>query len=118
MNLGKIRNRGIELLISGTPIRTKDFSWELTWNFTKNWSKVISLPEELGGITTIYGLNGGTSMYAITGMPVGVFKAQVAERDPQGRIVVNSSTGLPVEASEFGICGDMNNKYKWVFLLT
>ena len=48
MNLGKIRNRGIELLISGTPIRTKDFSWELTWNFTKNWSKVISLPEELG----------------------------------------------------------------------
>lgn len=72
MNLGKIRNRGIELLISGTPIRTKDFSWELTWNFTKNWSKVISLPEELGGITTIYGLNGGTSMYAITGMPVGV----------------------------------------------
>ncbi|SPU29454.1 Uncharacterised protein [Bacteroides thetaiotaomicron] len=63
-------------------------------------SKVISLPEELGGITTIYGLNGGTSMYAITGMPVGVFKAQVAERDPQGRIVVNSSTGLPVEASE------------------
>lgn len=47
MNLGKIRNRGIELLISGTPIRTKDFSWELTWNFTKNWSKVISLPEEL-----------------------------------------------------------------------
>ena len=112
MNLGKIRNRGIELLISGTPIRTKDFSWELTWNFTKNWSKVISLPEELGGITTIYGLNGGTSMYAITGMPVGVFKAQVAERDPQGRIVVNSSTGLPVEASEFGICGDMNNKYQ------
>ncbi|MCS2955951.1 hypothetical protein NXY21_24215 [Bacteroides thetaiotaomicron] len=67
MNLGKIRNRGIELLISGTPIRTKDFSWELTWNFTKNWSKVISLPEEMGGITTIYGLNGGTSMYAITG---------------------------------------------------
>ena len=75
MNLGKIRNRGIELLIKRHSIRTKDFSWELTWNFTKNWSKVISLPEELGGITTIYGLNGGTtSMYAITGMPVGVFK--------------------------------------------
>ena len=112
MNLGKIRNRGIELLVSGTPIRTKDFAWELTWNLTKNWSKVVSLPEELGGITIIYGLNGGTSMYAITGMPVGVFKAQVAERDPQGRVVVNSSTGLPVEAAEFGICGDMNNKYQ------
>ncbi|MCQ5209059.1 hypothetical protein, partial [Bacteroides thetaiotaomicron] len=28
------------------------------------------------------------------------------------RIVVNSSTVLPVEASEFGICGDKNNKYQ------
>ncbi|MFV0588026.1 SusC/RagA family TonB-linked outer membrane protein [Bacteroides reticulotermitis] len=112
MNLGKIRNRGIELLVTGTPIRTKDFSWELTWNFTKNWSKVMSLPAELGGISAIYGLNGGTSMYAITGMPVGVFKAEVAERDPQGNVVVNSETGLPVADSNFAISGDMNNRYQ------
>lgn len=50
VNLGKIRNQGWELLVTGRPIQTKDFTWELTWNFTKNNSKVISLPEELGGL--------------------------------------------------------------------
>jgi TonB-linked SusC/RagA family outer membrane protein len=112
INLGKIRNRGIELLFNGTPIKTKDFSWDISWNISKNWSKVVSLPPELGGIANIYGLNGDTSMYAITGMPVGVFQAEVAERDPQGHIVVNSSTGLPVASAKFANCGDMNYKYQ------
>lgn len=57
INLGKIENKGVELLLSVRPIETKDFSWDLSWNFTKNNSKVISLPEELGGIATIYGLD-------------------------------------------------------------
>ena len=83
INLGKISNKGVELLVSGTPIQTRDFSWDVTVNFTKNWSKVVSLPEELGGETVIYGLNGSTSMYAIVGQPLGVFKAEAVERDPQ-----------------------------------
>ena len=112
MNLGKVRNRGVELLVSATPIQTRDFSWMVSWNFTKNWSKVISLPEELGGQTVIYGLNGGTSMYAITGEPVGVFKAEVPKLDPEGHIVVNAANGLPVAAKEFAICGNMNYDYQ------
>ncbi len=54
-----------------------------------------SLPEELGGQTVIYGLNGGTSMYAITGEPVEFSKAEVPKRDPEGHIVVNAANGLP-----------------------
>ena len=79
---------------------------------TKNWSKVVSLPEELGGETVIYGLNGSTSMYAIVGQPLGVFKAEAVERDPQGRIVADANTGLPVAAAEFATYGDMNNRYQ------
>ena len=112
MNLGKIRNHGVELLFNVTPVETRDFSWDVTLNFTKNWSKVISLPEELGGVASIYGFSGGTGMYAMTGYPVGVFKAQVAERDPQGRIVVSAANGLPQPASDYAIIGDMNNRYQ------
>lgn len=112
MNLGKIRNHGVELLINVTPIQTKNFSWELGVNVTKNWSKVISLPEQLGGVASIWGFSGGTGMYAMTGHPVGVFRAEVAERDPEGHIVVNSANGLPVAATDYAIIGDMNNKYQ------
>ncbi len=112
MNLGKVANKGIELLLNVRPIETRNFSWDLGWNFTKNNSKVISLPEELGTSALIYGLTGSTSMYAIIGEPVGTFKGQVAERDSQGRIVVNASTGLPIGAEEFQICGNMNYDYE------
>ncbi|MHB9054977.1 MAG: SusC/RagA family TonB-linked outer membrane protein [Paludibacteraceae bacterium] len=112
INLGKIQNKGVELLVNLKPVETKDFSWDLSWNFTKNNSKVISLPEELGGIATIYGLTGDVTMYAIVGQPLGTFKAQVAKRDPNGNIVVNRSTGLPVAADEFAICGNMNYDYE------
>lgn len=112
MNLGEISNKGVELLVSLTPIETKDFTWDVTWNFTKNKNKVVSLPEELGGSSLIYGFNGGTGMYAVVGEPLGMFKAEVMERDPQGNIVVNPSTGMPVPKAEFEFVGDMNYDYE------
>lgn len=112
VNLGKIRNQGWELLVTGRPIQTKDFTWELTWNFTKNNSKVISLPEELGGLATIFGLSGGTTLYAIVGEPLGTYKAEVPMTDDNGNIVVNPSTGLPVASDQMAIVGTMNYKYQ------
>ncbi|MEG1564037.1 MAG: SusC/RagA family TonB-linked outer membrane protein [Bacteroides sp.] len=112
INLGKIENQGVELLINLRPVELKDFSWDVAWNFTKNKSKVISLPEGLGGSSLIYGLTGGTSMYAIVGQPIGTFKAEVVERDPSGNVVVNPANGLPVASPEFAMCGSMNYDYE------
>ena len=111
MNLGEIRNRGVELVVSGTPVKLKDFAWDVTWNFTKNWSKVISLPEELGGESSIYGLTGGTGLYAIKGEELGVFKAYVPLRDPATGKVVVDNQGLPVRNPKQQIVGSMNYKY-------
>ena len=111
MNLGKIRNQGIEALLTVKPIVTKDFDWTTSFNFTKNKSKVISLPESLGGKSSIEGISGGASLYAITGMELGQFLAQVSERDPEGHIVVDANTGLPVAKSSQEVIGSMNNKY-------
>lgn len=110
-NLGKVENKGVELLVNVTPIETKDFSWDISWNFTKNWSKVLSLPEEMGGEALIYGFSGGTGMYAVVGEPVGVFKSEVPQYTEDGKIVVNSQTGLPVAAEGLQIVGDMNYDY-------
>ena len=111
MNLGEIRNRGVELVVSGTPVKLKDFAWDVTWNFTKNWSKVISLPEELGGESSIYGLTGGTGLYAKVGEELGVFKAYVPLRDPATGKVVVDNQGLPVRDPKQQIVGSMNYKY-------
>ena len=114
MNLGKIRNRGVELLVNVTPVKIGDFQWDVTWNYTKNWSKVIKLPDELGGIATIYGLSGGTSLYAIEGEPLGVFKAYVPQVTEDGKIICDNN-GQPLVNSEQQIVGSMNYKYMMGF---
>ncbi|MDH6343621.1 TonB-linked SusC/RagA family outer membrane protein [Parabacteroides sp. PFB2-12] len=42
-NIGKIRNRGIELTLSSRNIVTKDFEWETTFNISSNQNKILSL---------------------------------------------------------------------------
>lgn len=42
-NAGSVRNRGIELAVSGTPIRTKDFEWAIGANITYNKNEITDL---------------------------------------------------------------------------
>ena len=42
-NFGKVRNRGFELLVNTTPIRTKDFRWDLGFNFAKNTVRPVQV---------------------------------------------------------------------------
>jgi len=112
INLGKVRNRGIELLVNVTPILTKDFKWDLSWNFTKNWNKVIDMPDELGDQVSIYGFTGGLGLYAIEGKEMGIFMAHKALTNEKGQYVVNAQTGLPESSEETVEIGSMNHKYQ------
>lgn len=47
INAGSMRNKGIEISVSGTPVKTTDFSWETTLNFSANRNKVVSLRSDL-----------------------------------------------------------------------
>jgi TonB-dependent starch-binding outer membrane protein SusC len=42
-NIGKTRNSGIEITLSVTPIRKKDFSWTLDLNWAKNNEEILEL---------------------------------------------------------------------------
>ncbi|MBW4888509.1 TonB-dependent receptor [Mucilaginibacter sp. HMF5004] len=58
-NLGNIRNRGIELNLTGTPVALKNFSWNTSFNIATNINKVLSLPG--GTVTTSDSYGGFTS---------------------------------------------------------
>lgn len=51
LNAGDIRNKGIELVLRGTPIETDNFTWESSLNFSANRNKVLSLADNLPEIT-------------------------------------------------------------------
>jgi iron complex outermembrane receptor protein len=52
INAGNIQNQGIEVMLTGTPVRNKNFEWNTTFNFSRNRNKVIDLDEK-NGITSL-----------------------------------------------------------------
>jgi TonB-linked SusC/RagA family outer membrane protein len=111
INFGKVKNQGIELLASVVPVRSSNFEWALTANFTKNTSEVLDLP---GGadvneivLRTIYDVE----LVAIEGQPLGILRAPDYQRDDEGHIIVSASTGIPEGTTEKTIIGDVQPDY-------
>lgn len=44
INGGKVRNTGIEVTLYGTPVKAKNFSWDLLANYARNRNTILSLP--------------------------------------------------------------------------
>jgi len=55
INAGNIQNKGIELAVTTTPIRTKDWEWDVNFTYTKNDNKVISLHENVADYIKLSG---------------------------------------------------------------
>ncbi|HEY0246599.1 MAG TPA: SusC/RagA family TonB-linked outer membrane protein [Mucilaginibacter sp.] len=49
LNAGNVRNKGVELSVSGTPVLTNNFKWNIKVNFTANYSKVTALYTDATG---------------------------------------------------------------------
>ncbi|PSL25673.1 SusC/RagA family TonB-linked outer membrane protein [Dyadobacter jiangsuensis] len=106
LNAGKIKNSGIEIQLTATPVKLDKFSWDIGINWAKNNNKVVALD---GGLTT-YQLNTsynaltqatstnsfrGLSVEARVGQPYGTFFGKGFLRAPDGQIVYDSQ-GYPM----------------------
>ncbi len=47
LNAGEIENKGVEVILNGTPVKTKDFTWEASLNFSANKNRVVKIREGL-----------------------------------------------------------------------
>ena len=114
-NFGKVRNQGVELVVNTVPVQTKDFRWELDFNFAKNNNEVLSLPESLeGGKVSIYNFSAGNDavyMYAEEGKPLGQFYTYLPQYTADGRPIVDAN-GQPVLGTAVEDTGkNMNNDW-------
>lgn len=96
INTGKITNKGIELLVKGTPVATRDFRWDMSATFTKVNNKVVSLNEGVDQIT-LGGFSGMTIVAAVN-RPYGTFYSEDILTQ-NGQPVVDSSTGIPLHTT-------------------
>ena len=111
-NFGTVRNRGFELLVNTTPIRTKNFRWDLGFNFSKNKNEVLSMPASVeGGKTEIYSFSAGNDavyFYAEEGKPMGEYYTYLPQYTEDGKIIVGED-GQPVLTTELKDTGKNMN---------
>ncbi|HEV7381892.1 MAG TPA: TonB-dependent receptor, partial [Dyadobacter sp.] len=106
INVGKLRNDGIELGLTATPISGERFSWDLNLNYTSNKPLVKALGGGLNEVQ-VTGFGGGLGNYAIPGEPFNIIKGTAIRRDENGNPIIASNGYLLQEASP-RILGDPN----------
>lgn len=110
-NIGKMRNRGVELALNADVVKNDDFNWNLNVNWSKNVNKVLELAP---GVTKLQ-LGSGFSdpfSYAIVGKPFGVLYGTKFLRNEAGEVMIDPGSGLPLNDSELGDQG--NPAPKWL----
>jgi TonB-linked SusC/RagA family outer membrane protein len=88
-NFGSLENKGFEILLTGTPVKNKDWSWDVTAIYNHNRNKMVGIGQA-ASLTT----NAGAPIWLIEGQPVGVFYGSFFATDANGNQVKNAA-GLP-----------------------
>jgi TonB-linked SusC/RagA family outer membrane protein len=122
-NIASSEIQGIEIGLDVTPLRTKDFSWDIKNNFTAYENEVTDL-----GDLEDFPFAGfiGLGNYAAEGEPLGVIKGNYATKyDPsnvtadnplglgvEGALLINPDTGKIIDSDDLGLAietvGDPN----------
>lgn len=95
LNIGELQNKGFEALISGFPIRNKNFSWKTALNGSINNNKVLSLAANQASLAI------GTSGTAvgfiqdIVGMPANQIMAYDYKYDDKNDTLILDKSGVP-----------------------
>ena len=95
INGGSINNKGLEVQLGVTPVKTNDFSWDINVNYSRNKSKVISLYDEGNLQNYNLGSNRTVDVLAAVGQPYGALYGTSYTRDASGQIIIGAN-GTPV----------------------
>lgn len=112
VNAGEIENKGIEVAMFLTPVRSSDFSWNIGINWARNVNKVISLfIDEAGNEVKnlqISDLQGGVSINARVGEPYGAIMGIDYVYHENGEPIVGSNGLYQTTSTSDQVIGNVN----------
>ena len=115
INAGKIRNRGIEITLGATPVKTRDWTWNINANWSLNQNRLLALTDDWDPETPLRTGNGTTIgsrtyIYSYIGQEMHQIYGKTYNRAPEGAyyidengkkvdcggaLLINSKTGYP-----------------------
>jgi len=108
-NIAEMEGKGIELSLGAAILRSEDWGWDVSVNYTANESIVneISPGTTQIGVATFTGYG----VYAVVDEAFPQIKASSYSRDPQGRVIINPANGNPVDTGTLKSLGKATPDY-------
>jgi TonB-linked SusC/RagA family outer membrane protein len=109
-NVGTLRNKGIEIALNGTPIKTSNITWEVTLNYAKN----VNIVEQLASGATELGhadYDGNAAVLkSIVGQPMGDIYVHPVQRHANGGMIVDPNGLYKVDPNQMVKAGNVMPK--------
>lgn len=109
INVGNIQNHGVEVMLTGTPVRQQNFTWNSSLNFALNRNKAISLLPGIAhaALTTATGFG---SLLVKPGGMYGDIYGHVWSKDSKTGQYLVTTAGLPA-VTDLQKIGNYNPDY-------
>ena len=88
-NVGTLRNKGLEIALNGTPVKTRNFSWEAGVNFAFNKNVVEKLANNATELLHADYDGNAAQLKSVVGQPMGDFYAHPVATDSKGEWIVD-----------------------------
>ena len=111
INAGAILNQGFEITFGARLVQTKDFSWDLNLNWSKNTNRVLSLTEGTSELELAKATWCNVYVAAREGEEYGAICGPALQRNEAGQVIVDAQTGLPKFTTENKVLG--NAQWDW-----
>jgi len=115
-NAGKIVNKGVEIVLTATPIKASNLEWNTSLNFSKNKNEVVELfPGKLDKYKD-FGASEGYYSRIYSGGSIGDLYGLTFKRNAAGQIMLDEKSGAPLKISnedirEKGYLGNLEPKF-------
>lgn len=115
INSGCVSNSGVEMVLRGTPIKTKDWQLDATLSYSANKNKIVSLSENADERQVLGSyVNGNVQIIGTVGGTTGDIWGYKLVRNDAGQVIIDK-TGMPQRASEIEYVGCALNDWTGAF---
>lgn len=97
LNSGELSNKGIEVLLTVIPVKTKDFSWDMSFNMAYNKSEVLKLADGISTFSLGNSANGNAFINNNVGHTYGAIYGYRMLKDAKGNTIFDTNAGLPAQ---------------------
>lgn len=104
VNVAETTGTAFELDLGIKVIKTDDIQWNVNVGYSTTNNEVTKVTDQADQVS-LGGFTGYAEVFAIKGEAFPVIQTNYYERDPQGRVLIDPTSGNPIEASGLKIAG-------------